>query len=45
MENVMLDIMYDVPSRPDVERVIITPGVIDKTEPPQLILRASEEAV
>ena len=45
MENVMLDIMYDIPSRSDVERVLITPGVINKTEQPQLILRASEEAV
>lgn len=45
MESIMLDIMYDVPSRTDVERVIITGGVVNKTEPPQLILRENEEAV
>lgn len=48
MEHIMLDIMYDVPSRPEIERVIITAGAVDKSEPPQFIMRtseASEEAV
>ena len=34
LENVMLDVMFDVPSRQDVHECVITPGVIfDKEEP------------
>jgi ATP-dependent Clp protease ATP-binding subunit ClpX len=45
MESIMLDVMYDVPSRPEIERVVITTGVVDKTEEPEIVLRAKEEAV
>lgn len=39
MEEVMLDLMYELPSRSDVEKVIITPDLIDKKAEPTLILK------
>ena len=39
LEEIMLDLMYDIPSRDDVEQVIITEGAVDKTEPPKLVLK------
>ena len=43
MEAVMMDVMYDVPSRPDVASVLITKECVDGDAKPQLILRGSEE--
>ena len=43
-EEVMLDIMYDIPSRTDVKRCIITKDVIDKIAPPRFELTAAEPA-
>ncbi|MDD5918429.1 MAG: ATP-dependent Clp protease ATP-binding subunit ClpX [bacterium] len=37
-EEVMLDIMYDIPSRTDVKRCVITKDVIDKVAPPRFEL-------
>ncbi len=37
IEDVMLDVMYDVPSRLDVTKVLITKDVIDKKEKPLLV--------
>ncbi|MBI3926320.1 MAG: ATP-dependent Clp protease ATP-binding subunit ClpX [Armatimonadetes bacterium] len=37
LEEIMLDIMYEVPSLTNVRKCIITPEVIDKTEEPTLI--------
>lgn len=39
VEHIMMDLMFDIPSREDVEQVIITPGVIAKQENPVLIYR------
>ena len=39
-EEVMLDIMYDIPSRTDVKRCVITKNVIDKVAPPRFELAA-----
>jgi ATP-dependent Clp protease ATP-binding subunit ClpX len=39
IESIMLDVMYDVPSRNDVERVIITEQVVRDKMPPQLHLK------
>jgi len=39
LEEVMLDVMYDIPSRDDVESCIITKNTILHKEPPQLVLR------
>lgn len=41
MEEIMLDIMYDVPSRDDIEKVIVDENSVEHKEPPRLILRAS----
>ena len=43
-EEVMLDIMYDIPSRTDVKRCIITKDVIDRIAPPRFELTAAEPA-
>ncbi len=37
LEEVMLDIMYEIPSLPNVRKCIITPEVIEKKEEPSLI--------
>jgi len=39
IEGIMLDVMYDVPSRSDVEKVIITEQVVRDKMPPQLLLK------
>lgn len=39
VEHIMMDLMFEIPSRKDVEQVIITPGVIEKQEGPVLIYR------
>ena len=39
MEETLLGVMYEVPSKPDVAKVIITPQAVRKEEPPQLITR------
>ncbi|MBQ7355614.1 MAG: ATP-dependent Clp protease ATP-binding subunit ClpX [Clostridia bacterium] len=39
LEEIMLDLMYDIPSRDDVAEVIITEGAVDKTEEPKLVLK------
>ncbi|MDR1293293.1 MAG: ATP-dependent Clp protease ATP-binding subunit ClpX [Clostridiales Family XIII bacterium] len=38
IEHVMTDIMYEIPSRSDIKRVVITEGAIDKGEGPTLVL-------
>ncbi len=40
MEETLLSVMYEVPSRKDVERVIISPAVVNKEEEPQYVPRA-----
>jgi ATP-dependent Clp protease ATP-binding subunit ClpX len=37
MEGFLLDIMYEIPSRDDVDKCIITPGVVTKEEKPRLL--------
>ncbi|TFD92441.1 MULTISPECIES: ATP-dependent protease ATP-binding subunit ClpX [Jeotgalibacillus] len=38
IENLMLDVMFDLPSREDIKKCIITKGAVDQTERPILIL-------
>jgi ATP-dependent Clp protease ATP-binding subunit ClpX len=40
LEDVMMDIMFDIPSHTDIERCIITKAVISKEEPPKLIYKS-----
>jgi ATP-dependent Clp protease ATP-binding subunit ClpX len=37
LEEVMLEVMYDIPSRDDIARCIVTKDVISKKEPPRII--------
>ena len=37
LEEVMLNVMFDIPSRKDVRECVITPGVINKQEDPLLV--------
>nr|HPO05129.1 ATP-dependent Clp protease ATP-binding subunit ClpX [Bacillota bacterium] len=39
MEHVMTDIMYDIPSRTDIRKCIITKSTIDHNTGPTLVLR------
>ena len=40
MESVMMDVMYDIPSRPEIAVVTITKACVEGTEKPQLVLRS-----
>ncbi|RHW28769.1 ATP-dependent Clp protease ATP-binding subunit ClpX [Nocardioides immobilis] len=42
IEEVLLHVMYDVPSRGDVEKVIVTRETVDDDVPPTLVLRESK---
>ncbi|MEN1760021.1 MULTISPECIES: ATP-dependent Clp protease ATP-binding subunit ClpX [Anoxynatronum] len=39
MENIMMDIMYEIPSRDDVEKVMITKETVKNNVPPTIILQ------
>ena len=39
IKGLLTDIMYDIPDRPDVERVTITAACARGEEPPQLIYK------
>ena len=45
MESVMMDIMYEIPSDPDVEAVTITEGCVNGTEPPQVRRRTQASSM
>jgi ATP-dependent Clp protease ATP-binding subunit ClpX len=38
LEDIMLDIMYEIPSRKDIEKCIVTKECITEKKPPELIL-------
>jgi len=37
METIMLDVMYDVPSQPEIEEVVISQEVVEKQETPIIV--------
>lgn len=39
MEKIMLDIMYDIPSRQDVKKVMLTPETINDGAQPAMVLQ------
>ena len=39
VESIMLDIMYEIPSDPSIEKVIITEGCVEKRTKPRVIHR------
>ncbi|HEY9069948.1 MAG TPA: ATP-dependent Clp protease ATP-binding subunit ClpX [Candidatus Ozemobacteraceae bacterium] len=42
-EEMMLDLMYEVPSNPEIEKVIITERTVERKEPYQAIYKMAEE--
>ncbi len=42
MESLMTDIMFEIPSREDIKKCIITKKTVDENEAPQLILEGDE---
>ena len=44
LENVMLDLMYEIPSRDDVEECIINEEVIEQGKKPLLALKQEAES-
>lgn len=45
IEDIMLDIMYEVPSDPTIEKVIITSGCVDKTSEPEYIKNPNRKPI
>ena len=43
IEDSILDIMYDIPSRPNIQKCIITREVITENKPPKLVSREDKE--
>ena len=44
LEGVMLDLMYDIPSRDDVEEVVINEEVIEQGAKPLMVLKQEQES-
>ena len=44
LETVMLDLMYDIPSRDDVEECVINEEVIEQAAQPLLVLKSEQES-
>lgn len=44
MENIMLDIMYNVPSIPNLKSIKITPGVVTNNEEPKFEFSSSKQS-
>jgi ATP-dependent Clp protease ATP-binding subunit ClpX len=44
MENIMLDIMYDIPSQPNIKEVVISEDVVDRNEPPIVVYSKAAES-
>ena len=45
IEDIMRDIMYDIPSNPQIIKCIITKETVEKKEPPKLIIDESRKKV
>jgi ATP-dependent Clp protease ATP-binding subunit ClpX len=44
LENIMLDIMYEIPSQPDIRECVISEEVVASKEPPLLLYEGSLES-
>jgi ATP-dependent Clp protease ATP-binding subunit ClpX len=44
LENIMLDIMYEIPSQPDIRECVISEEVVTNREPPLLLYEGSLES-
>lgn len=43
VEEIMRDIMFEIPSNPKIEKCIITKNTVENNEPPKLIINANRE--
>jgi ATP-dependent Clp protease ATP-binding subunit ClpX len=41
MEETLLGVMYEVPSRKEIEKVVITPAAVNKEEAPTYVTRGT----
>ena len=44
LESAMLDIMYDVPSRRNIREIVISEDVVEKNEPPLVVMEEEAES-
>ncbi len=44
VENIMMDIMYEVPSRDDIKKIILTEKTVKEEEEPVVVLKEEESA-
>lgn len=44
MEEVMMELMYEIPSREDIKQVVITKAVVEKKEDPLIVLKEKKSA-
>lgn len=44
MESIMLDVMYDVPSHPEIEEVVISQEVVENKEKPIVVYASASQA-
>ena len=44
MENTMLDVMYEMPSQPNIKEVVITEEVMTRSEPPMVVYTKAAES-
>ena len=43
MENIMLDVMYDIPSQPNIKEVLISEEVVTNKEQPIILFQKAAE--
>ena len=43
VEEIMRDVMFEIPSNPKIEKCIITKNTVENNEPPKLIINANRE--
>jgi len=44
MENIMLDVMYEMPSQPNIKEVIVSEEVVTRNEPPLIVYSKAAES-
>lgn len=44
LEDIMMDIMYDIPSRDDVARCVVTKQTVEEKTPPEIVLKVDKTA-
>ncbi|MCR1850244.1 ATP-dependent Clp protease ATP-binding subunit ClpX [Paeniclostridium sordellii] len=44
VENIMMDIMYEIPSRDDIKKIILTEACVEEEAEPVVVLKGEEES-